>query len=78
VRLRSRYHGPPEKKLRLIRNGEVWQQIALDRDDETVEVELPLEEPGYIRAEVAGFRGRPERGEVIHALTNPLYLAVLP
>jgi hypothetical protein len=23
---------------------------------------------------VMGFRGRPERGEVVHALTNPIYL----
>jgi hypothetical protein len=74
VRLRLRYRGPAEKKLRLLRDGEVWQEAIADREDLTLEYELPLDAPGYLRAEAAGFRGRPERGEVVHALTNPLYL----
>jgi hypothetical protein len=75
VRLRLRYRGPPEKKLRLVRNGDVWREVVAERDDVELEFELPLEEPGYLRAEAAGFRGRPERGEVVHALTNPIYFA---
>ena len=30
--------------------------------------------PGYVRAELRGFRGRPERGEVVWAMTNPIWL----
>ncbi|MDZ4277688.1 MAG: CehA/McbA family metallohydrolase [Dehalococcoidia bacterium] len=75
VRFRLRYRGPSEKKLRLLRNGEVWQEAVAERDDVELEFEMPLEEPGYVRAEAAGFRGRPERGEVVHAMTNPIYLS---
>ena len=75
VRFGLRYRGPAEKKLRLLRNGQVWQQVVAEREDVTVEFDLTLDEPGYVRADVIGFRGRPERGEVVHAMTNPIYLA---
>ncbi len=75
VRFRLHYRGPAEKKLRLLRDGALWQEGVAEREDVTLEFEAALEAPGYVRAEAAGFRGRPERGEVIHALTNPLYLA---
>jgi len=68
------YRGPSEKKLRLFRDGELWQEVVADREEQSFEFELALDAPGYVRAEVAGFRGRPERGEVTHALTNPIYL----
>lgn len=74
LQLRLQYKGPAEKKLRLIRNGELWQEAVADTEDVTLAFELPLDEPGYIRVEAAGFRGRPERGEVVHAMTNPIYL----
>lgn len=74
VRLRLRYRGPAGKKLRLIRDGALWQQVEAEREEAELEFEAPLEAPGYLRAEVTGFRGRPERGEVVHALTNPVYL----
>ena len=75
VRFSLRYRGPDGKKLRLYRDGELWQEAVADREETTLEYEAPLEAPGYVRAEAAGFRGRPERGEVVHALTNPIYLA---
>ncbi len=75
VRFRLRYRGPSEKKLRLLRNGEPWQQAVAAGEDVTLEFELPVDEPCYVRAAAMGFRGRPERGEVVHALTNPIYLA---
>ena len=74
VRFRLHYRGPAEKKLRLLRGDELWQQVVADGEETTLEFEASLEEPGYVRAEVTGFRGRPERGEVVHALTNPIYL----
>jgi hypothetical protein len=75
ARFHLRYRGPLDKKLRLLRNGELWQQVVTEREETTLEFEMPLEGPGYLRAEVVGFRGRPERGEVVHAMTNPIYLA---
>ncbi len=74
IRFKLRYHGPAEKKLRLIRDGDVWQEVVAESEEQTLEFEMTLEGPGYVRAEAAGFRGRPERGEVVHALTNPFYL----
>ena len=76
VRFRLQYRGPAGTKLRLIRDGEVWQEQPADKEETTLEFEMTLEGPAYVRAEVAGFRGRPERGEVLHALTNPIYLRV--
>ncbi|MBI4570972.1 MAG: PHP domain-containing protein [Chloroflexi bacterium] len=75
VRLRLRYRGPAGKKLRLVRDGAVWREAVAEREEQELEFALPLEGPGYLRAEAAGFRGRPERGEVLHALTNPIYFA---
>jgi hypothetical protein len=74
VTLRMHYRGPPEKKLRLVRDGELLHQTIADKTEAAVEFELPLDRPGYIRAEVMGLRGRPERGEVVHVLANPIYL----
>lgn len=76
VTFRLRYHGPPEKKLHLYRNGTLWQEVVAEQDEVELQFELPLEEPGYVRADTMGFRGRPERGEVVHAMTNPIYLEV--
>ncbi len=74
VRFRLHYRGPAEKKLRLLRRDELWQEVVADREETTLEFEASLDEPGYVRAEVMGLRGRPERGEVVHALTNPIYI----
>jgi hypothetical protein len=75
VRYRLRYAGPEDKKLRLYKDGALWQEWIADKDDMSVDFEATLEERCYVRAEAAGWRGRPERGEVVHALSNPLYLA---
>ena len=37
------------------------------------EFELRCDGDDYLRVECRGFRGRPDRGEVVHALTNPIY-----
>ncbi len=73
VRFRLRYRGPAGKKLRLLRNGELWQQVVAESEETALEFESRIEEPGYLRAKVTGYRGRPERGEVVHAMTNPIY-----
>ncbi len=76
VTVRLEYHGPQGKKLRLYRGREVMEEFEADSPAVTRGFTVRLEEPTYLRAEVRGFRGRPERGEVVHAMTNPLYLAV--
>jgi hypothetical protein len=76
VRFELRYRGPSEKKLRLLRNGEVWQQAIADGEDVSLQYELRIDEPCYVRADAMGYRGRPERGEVVHALTNPIWVKV--
>jgi hypothetical protein len=75
VTFRLRYQGPAGKKLRLIRSGKLWQQIEADSDNVAITFESRIEGSGYLRAEAAGLRGRPERGEVVHALSNPIFFA---
>jgi hypothetical protein len=74
VTFRMHYRGPPEKKLRLIQDGLLWQEAVAEKTEATVEFTQPVERPCYVRAEVRGYRGRPERGDVVHVLANPIYL----
>ena len=74
VTFRLQYAGPAGKKLRLLRGRELVLEIEAPREEYTHELTLPVAEPGYVRAEVMGLRGRPERGEVVHAMTNPIFL----
>ena len=53
--------------------GGLVKEITPDVEDYVDEFEWPCEGDDYLRVEVRGFRGRPERGEVVHALTNPIY-----
>jgi hypothetical protein len=66
--------GCRDRTLRLLYNeDEVWRKrYDVETADELVEI--VAEHEGPLRAELWGSRGRPERGEVIWALTNPIYL----
>ena len=77
VTVRVQYRGLVGKKLRLLRGRDVMEEMVVETEEVTRDVPLVISEPGYLRAEVRGFRGRPERGEVVHAMTNPLYLRPL-
>lgn len=77
VRLRLRYQGAADKRVLLYRGSDVAFE-ARTTEAETREISIRVDEPGYVRAEVRGFRGRPERGEVVHAMTNPIYVQVGP
>ena len=46
----------------------------LDGPEATHSFSLELSGRSYVRAELRGFRGRPERGEVVWAMTNPIWL----
>lgn len=76
VSLRLRYRGPRGKKLRLLNGREVWHEGEAREEEVTQEFALRVEVPTWVRAEVRGLRGHPERGEVVHALTNPIYIDV--
>ncbi len=74
IRIRLRYRGPEEKRLILYRNRDVFWEGRAPVEDHVEEFSVPVEDRTYLRAEAVGFRGRPERGEVVHALTNPIYV----
>jgi hypothetical protein len=73
VRFHLKYRGPDGKHIRLFGRHGLVREITPDTEEHDSEFELRLEGDGYLRAEVRGFRGRPDRGEVVHALTNPIY-----
>jgi hypothetical protein len=73
VRFRVNYRGPDGKHIRFFGRDGLVREITPDVEEYDGEFELPLEGDGYLRCEVRGFRGRPDRGEVVHAMTNPIY-----
>jgi hypothetical protein len=73
VTFHVKYRGPDGKHIRFFDREGLVREITPDTEEHDSEFALRLEGDGYLRAEVRGFRGRPERGEVVHALTNPIY-----
>jgi hypothetical protein len=67
------YHGPDGKKLRLHGRDGLIAECVAEREDYTTQLQVPAEGDGFVRCEVRGYRGRPDRGEVLHAMTNPVY-----
>ena len=73
VRFRVTYRGPDGKHLRFFGKRGLVKEITPDVEEYDGEFEVRIEGDDYLRCEVRGFRGRPERGEVVHAMTNPIY-----
>jgi len=73
VRFRAKYRGPDGKHIRYFSKEGLVRECTAATEEVDDEFELRLEGDDYIRVEVRGFRGRPERGEVVHAMTNPIY-----
>jgi hypothetical protein len=73
VRFRVKYRGPEGKHMRFFGRRGLVREVTAQSEEYDGEFEHPLEGDDYLRVEVRGFRGRPERGEVVHALTNPVY-----
>jgi hypothetical protein len=67
-------NGGMDRRLWLICDGLPLDVIPLDRTEATHSFSLELSGRSYVRAELRGFRGRPERGEVVWAMTNPIWL----
>lgn len=62
--------------LRILCNErEVWSR-RYEVESVREEIEITVEKDGPLRAELWGPRGNPDRGEVVRALTNPIYLRV--
>lgn len=73
VRYRIRYRGPDGKHIRFFGKRGLVHEVTAPTEEHDFELELRAEGDDYVRAEVRGFRGSPDRGEVVHALTNPIY-----
>jgi len=73
LRVHVTYRGPDGKHLRFFSRRGLVHEITPDVEQFDGEFELRVEGDDYVRCEVRGYRGRPERGEVVHALTNPIY-----
>jgi hypothetical protein len=70
---RVKYRGPAEKNIRFFSKRGLVREIDPGVEEYDAEFTHALDGDDYLRIEVRGFRGRPERGEVVHALTNPIY-----
>jgi hypothetical protein len=73
VEVRLDYRGPDGKKLRLFGRDGLLIELVADREHYEARFDVPAEGDGFVRCEVRGYRGRPDRGEVLHAMTNPVY-----
>lgn len=73
VRFHVRYRGPDGKHLRYYGKRGLIREVTAPTEDFDDDFELRLEGDDYVRLELRGFRGRPDRGEVVHAMTNPVY-----
>jgi hypothetical protein len=73
VRFHTNYRGPDGKHLRYFGKRGLVREVTATSEDFDDDFQLRLEGDDYVRLEVRGFRGRPERGEVVHAMTNPIY-----
>jgi len=74
VRFRVDTYGGMDRRLWIVVDGQPIDIIPLDQVESTFSFTLELSGRSYVRAELRGFRGRPERGEVIWAMTNPIWL----
>jgi hypothetical protein len=68
-------HGGAGRRLWLLTEAGPLDIIPLEKDDAAIEFALDVTRHRYVRAELRGFRGRPERGEVVWAMTNPVWFA---
>ena len=74
VSFRVQVQGGAGRRLWLVCDGLPLDIIPLHDVDSTLSFSLELSGRSYVRAELRGLRGRPERGEVIWAMTNPIWL----
>lgn len=73
MKFHLKYRGPDGKHLRYFSRKGLERDVVATSEDFDDEFELRCDGDDYLRVECRGFRGRPDRGEVVHALTNPIY-----
>jgi hypothetical protein len=76
VQFRVQVHGGMDRRLWLICDGHPIDIIPLDRLGSVFAFSLELSGRSYVRAELRGYRGNEARGEVVWAMTNPIWLGV--
>ncbi len=74
VLFRVEVRGGMDRRLWLIADGVPIDIIPLDKVESAHEFTLDVGGHRYVRAELRGHRGRPERGEVVWAMTNPIWV----
>ncbi len=74
VQFRVHVRGGQDRRLWLLCDGHPLDIIPLDRDDIVFSFSLDPEGHRYVRAELRGYRGNAVRGEVVWAMTNPIWL----
>ena len=74
MRFRVEVRGGMDRRLWLIADGVPIDIRPLDKVESTHEFTLDVSGRRYVRAELRGNRGRPERGEVVWAMTNPIWV----
>jgi hypothetical protein len=73
IRFRADVHGGMDRRLWLTTDAGVLDIIPLTDVDSTFDFTLEAGAHSYVRAELRGHRGRPERGEVVWAMGNPIW-----
>lgn len=76
ARFRVDVTGGMDRRLWIIADGEPIDIIQLDAVEQQVEFTLDMSGRRYVRAELRGYRGSPSRGEVVWAMTNPVWVDV--
>jgi hypothetical protein len=74
VRFRVDVAGGMDRRLWIMSDGAPIDIISIDRPETQVEFTLDMSGRKYVRAELRGYRGSPARGEVIWAMTNPVWV----
>jgi hypothetical protein len=78
VSFRVRCRDGGQRRLWLVSDGQILQILDMEREDFVHDFSLDVSGRKYVRAEVRGYRGRRERGEVVVAMTNPVYFGAKP
>ncbi len=73
VRFRVDVTGGMDRRLWIMSDGAPIDIIGIDRPETQVEFTLDMSGRRYVRAELRGYRGSPARGEVVWAMTNPVW-----
>ncbi len=73
LRFRVQVHGGMDRRLWVLCDGVPIHIERLETVDYTHEFSVEPSGRSHVRAELRGPRGRPERGEVVWAMTNPIW-----